>query len=147
MDEVVEVPIVLVDDDADEHFLFECILTDAELSFQLHAFVRADEALMFLKSRPATPVLVLTDLSLSGCDPIQFLNDSLDYLHGGLCGVFSGTHDTRTEQDVRAAGAGFYLAKPISWQALQAVVDPVPGLTLDIGADGKRRLVSLGSNT
>jgi DNA-binding NtrC family response regulator len=142
MEQAMEVPIVLVDDDPDEHFLFECILSDAGLRFQMHAFIRVDAAMSFLESRNPSPVLVLTDLSLPGCDPIQFLKDSAMFLHGGLCGVLSGTEDARAEQEARAAGASFYLAKPISWDSLQAVVEPAPGLTLITDKEGKRRLVS-----
>ncbi|MDG1416274.1 MAG: response regulator [Maricaulis sp.] len=142
MEQTPEVPIVLVDDDPDEHFLFECFLADAGFVVQMHPFIRVDAALAFLNSRAPTPVLVLTDLSLPGCDPIQFLEESAKLLHGGLCGVFSGTQDAVSEAEARAAGASFYLKKPISWEAFLSVIEPAASITMIADNQGKHRLIS-----
>ncbi len=114
MSHVRPVPIILVDDDPDEHFLFKADLEDAGVDFEFHAFTRPEDAMEHLQSRDAGPVLVLCDLSLAGGDALAFIGDTQTVLGGGAIGVYSGARNPEMEEKCRAAGATFYIVKPVS---------------------------------
>lgn len=137
------VPIILVDDDPDEHFLFQADLGDAGLEMDFHAFTRGDAALDFLEGRgPAGPVLVLTDLSIPGGDAADFIRKAVPHLDGGSIGVFSGAKNPDVEAECRNAGSSFYIVKPIQLDKIEDIVADLPGMRIQPGEAGKVRLVS-----
>ena len=143
MAETRPVPIILVDDDPDEHFLFQADLGDAGLDMDFRAFTRGDDALDFLQTRSADgPVLVLTDLSIPGGDPVDFIRKAVPLLGGGNIGVFSGAKNPDTEVDCRDAGASFYIVKPIELDKIKAAVADFPGMQIIAAGNGKIKLVA-----
>jgi len=108
------IPVILVDDDPDEHFLFRADLEDAGIDFAFEAFTRPEEALDHLRSLGGAPVLVLCDLSLAGSDALAFIRDSGPHLGGGTIGVYSGARNPEMEEKCRAVGSTFYIVKPVS---------------------------------
>ncbi|WP_291842299.1 response regulator [Maricaulis sp.] len=114
MTEAKPVPVILVDDDPDEHFLFKADLEDAGIDFEFNGFTRPEDAMGHLRARAGEPVLVLCDLSLAGSDALAFIGDTQPFLGGGAIGVYSGARNPEIEEKCRAAGATFYIVKPVS---------------------------------
>lgn len=108
------VPVILVDDDPDEHFLFKADLEDAGVVFEFHGFTRPEDAMDHLRAQDGGPVLVLCDLSLAGGDALAFIGDTQPFLGGGSIGVYSGAKNPEMEEKCRQAGATFYIVKPVS---------------------------------
>lgn len=137
------VPIILIDDDPDEHFLFQADLEDAGLDMTFEAFTIGDDALDYLKQRDsAGPVLVLTDLSIPGGDPVEFIRQALPRLNAGAIGVYSGAKNPDMEAECREAGASFYIVKPVTLDKLVDVVADLGGLSVSKTADGKTRIIA-----
>ncbi|WP_323763103.1 response regulator [Maricaulis sp.] len=108
------IPVILVDDDPDEHFLFREDLEDAGIDFAFHGFARPDDALEHLRSMDGAPALVLCDLSLAGGDALAFIRDAGPCLGAGTIGVYSGARNPEMEEKCRAVGSTFYIVKPVS---------------------------------
>ncbi|MHA6289123.1 response regulator [Maricaulis sp. CAU 1757] len=142
MTQSAEVPVILVDDDPDEHFLFEADLEDAGMGLQMHAFTQTEPALAHLQQHQGEPALVLTDLGLAGCDPVAFIRRASELIGVGAVGVYSGAENPEMEARCRAAGASFYIVKPVTRARLEAVVAETPGLASTTAPDGRTRLVS-----
>ncbi|WP_300529471.1 response regulator [Maricaulis sp.] len=141
MSEGQRVPIVLVDDDPDEHFLFRADLEDAGVDFDFHAFTKADEALDHLRERAGQAALVLTDLSLAADGALKLIQEAADLIPSGAIGVYSGTRNPEAEQRCRDAGARFYIVKPVTRQKLEEVVIDAPGVHAEARADGSLHIV------
>jgi len=135
------VPIILIDDDPDEHFLFRTDLEDAGFDLDFESFIHPEEALAHLFRRAGGPVLVLTDMGLAGDDPLEFIEMAGKVLHGGAIGAFSGARNPDKEAKCREAGASFYIVKPISGEKLEAAIVDTTALAIETLADGRRRLV------
>jgi DNA-binding NtrC family response regulator len=135
------VPIILIDDDPDEHFLFRTDLEDAGFSINLESFAHPEEALAHLFRRAGGPVLVLTDMGLAGDDPVEFIEMAAKVLHGGVVGAYSGARNPDIEAKCREAGASFYIVKPISGEKLEAAIAGSDAITIETLPDGQRRLV------
>jgi len=112
--DVRSVPVILVDDDPDEHFLFKADLEDAGIDFAFAAFTRPEDALDHLRSLGGAPVLVLCDLSLAGGDALAFIRETGPHLGDGAIGVYSGARNPEMEEKCRAVGSTFYIVKPVS---------------------------------
>lgn len=142
MAEARPVPIILVDDDPDEHFLFQADLEDSGLEMIFHAFTQGEAALDFLQARDgAEPCLILTDLSIPGGDPVEFIRQALPTLNGGAVGVYSGAINPDMETQCREAGATFYIVKPVTREKLEAVIDELDGLRLGTADAGKVQIL------
>ena len=137
-----KVSVVLVDDDPDEHFLFQADLEDAGIAFEFNGFTRTDAALDHLRAREASPVLVLTDLSLAGSDAIEFIAETRDWLHGGAVGVYSGACNPDTEKRCRDAGSSFFMVKPVSREKLETAIGPTGAFRLVTNGDDRIHLVA-----
>lgn len=136
------IPIILLDDDPDEHFLFSSDLEDAGFDLEIESFTRPEDAMAYLSRRAGGPVLVLTDMGLAGDDPVEFIRIASGLLHGGAIGAFSGARNPDTEARCREAGAGFYIVKPISGKKLEDAVAAASSISIDVSPDGRRRLVA-----
>ena len=135
------VPIILLDDDPDEHFLFRTDLEDAGFELDFEAFTHPDDAMAHLFRRAGGPVLVLTDMGLAGDDAVEFIRLAAALLHGGAIGAFSGARNPDTDALCREAGASFYMIKPISREKLEAVIADAPSIRIEVSPEGRRRLV------
>lgn len=137
MSEVRSVSVILVDDDPDEHFLFRADLEDAGIDFTFNGFTRPEDALKHLDGLGGGPVLVLCDLSLAGSDAIRFIADTQSRLGGGAIGVYSGARNPEMEEKCRAAGASFYIVKPVSRQKLVDALAKTGTIRLADMAEGR----------
>lgn len=135
------ISIILVDDDPDEHLLFQEDLEDAGMVFDFFAFTRADEALVHLRERESYPVLLFTDLSLAGDSALQLISDSRKYLHGGAVGCYSGTHNPELDERCQARGASFYIVKPVSHDAVLEIIADLEAITTRQDVEGRLALV------
>lgn len=135
------VSIILVDDDPDEHLLFREDLIDAGVSFEFEAFTRAEEAVAHMQSRPAGPVLVLTDLSLAGDGALELIEGCQPHLYGGAVGCYSGTHNPDMEARCSERGSSFYIVKPVTREALLRVVETLDGFGVADAPGGKISIV------
>lgn len=136
-------PVLLLDDDPDEHYLFKADLEDCGFDFEFAAFTRAADALSYLSENVHQPVLVLTDLGLGGEDALEFIASAVGALKGGAVGIYSGVHSPELDQKCKAAGASFYLVKPISAEKLEDVISTISGIAVHAVEDGRRRLVAV----
>ena len=137
MTDVKAVPVILVDDDPDEHFLFKADLEDAGIDFAFEAFTRPEEALDHLRSLDGAPVLVLCDLSLAGGDALAFIRDTGPYLGAGTIGVYSGAKNPEMEEKCRTVGSTFYIVKPVSRPKLVEALARSGKVKLAETADGR----------
>ncbi|WP_417491553.1 response regulator [Maricaulis sp.] len=135
------IPFILLDDDPDEHFLFRTDLEDAGFDLDIHCFTRPDDALGHLSAHPGGPVIVLTDIGLSGADAIDFIRRIATGIPEAVIGVYSGAQNPDTDAACRKAGASFYIVKPISGSKLEDVIAGHATLAIETLADGRRRLV------
>lgn len=135
------VPIILLDDDPDEHFLFRTDLEDAGFELELECFTHPEDVMAYLFRRAGGPVLVLTDLGLAGDDAIEFISLAAKLLHGGAIGAYSGARNPDTDDQCREAGASFYIVKPISSEKLEDAIAGTDSIKIEILPDGRRRLV------
>ena len=136
------VPIILIDDDPDEHFLFRTDLEDAGFELEFESFIHPEDAMAYLAGRAGGPVIVLTDMGLAGDDAIEFIRGAAKMLHGGAIGAYSGARNPDTEVKCRHAGASFYIVKPITGEKLQAVIGLTDAISIEVAPDGSRRLVA-----
>lgn len=136
-----DVAIILLDDDADEHFLFETDLEDAGFQLNFKGFTRSDDALEFLSQGEAGPVLALTDLGLGSDDAVAFIRQASSLLGGGAIGVYSGARNPDTERVCREAGASFYALKPITPAALEAAIADIDSIVIETTPEGRFRLI------
>ena len=137
MSDVRPVPVILVDDDPDEHFLFKADLEDAGVDFEFNGFTRPEDALEHLRARDSGPVFVLCDLSLAGGDALAFIGDTQTELGGGAIGVYSGARNPEMEEKCRAAGATFYIVKPVSREKLVEALAKTGTMMLAETQDGR----------
>lgn len=135
------VPIILVDDDPDEHFLFRTDLEDAGFDLDLESFAHPEDALARLHRRAGGPVLVLTDMGLAGDDPVEFIELAAKVLHGGAIGAYSGARNPDMEAKCREVGASFYIVKPISGEKLAAALAATDAISIETLPDRRKRLV------
>jgi CheY-like chemotaxis protein len=133
------VQMLLLDDDPDEHFLFRADLEDAGVELDLVSFTHIDQAIAHLESRPAGPILVFSDLNLGAATAVDFTKLAFPLLQGGAIGVYSGTANPEAEAECRAAGASFYVVKPVTRDKLVTVIAALDGFqSVEVGDGGVR---------
>lgn len=135
------VPVILLDDDPDEHFLFRTDLEDEGYDLELECFTHPEDVMACLFRRAGGPVLVLTDLGLAGDDAVEFIGLAAKLLQGGAIGAYSGARNPDREAQCREAGASFYIVKPISHEKLDDAIAATESITIETLPDGRRRLV------
>ncbi|GAB3334222.1 hypothetical protein GCM10027299_42350 [Larkinella ripae] len=64
-------PLVYIDDDEDNLFIFEQIIQELGLANQLRLFLRTAEFLTYLQATDEKPLLILCDLNMMGIDGIE----------------------------------------------------------------------------
>lgn len=64
-------PLVYIDDDDDDRFLFDEAIRGLGFSNQIHYFASGQEALTYLKSTQEQPLLILCDLNMPVMDGLE----------------------------------------------------------------------------
>jgi DNA-binding NtrC family response regulator len=67
--------IVLIDDDKDEHEIFQIALAQVDPSVQCTYFDSAEDALNILTDAPTLPEYIFLDLNMPGMNGIKFLEE------------------------------------------------------------------------
>ena len=65
-------PIIILDDDAEDHQLFEDVLRDLEVENEILWFKETKEAIHFLRNSPIQPFIIFSDVNLPGLNGIEF---------------------------------------------------------------------------
>jgi CheY-like chemotaxis protein len=75
-------PLLIIEDDEDDVELFRDILKDFQLSNKVMFFLKADEALHFLRTSDESPFLIISDVNLPGMNGLDLKKqiDSDPYL-------------------------------------------------------------------
>ena len=125
------VSVILVDDDPDEHFLFQADLEDAGVRFSFAAFTRPEDALVHLRDNGDGPAVVFTDLSLAGANALDFIASVQPLLGGGAVGVYSGARNPEMEAKCRDAGSSFYIVKPVTRENFSGMIAGLGAVCLE----------------
>ncbi|GAB3920151.1 response regulator [Larkinella terrae] len=64
-------PLVYIDDDEDNHFIFERIINELNLTNQLRLFQEGEEFLSYLQATREKPLLILCDLNMGGMSGLE----------------------------------------------------------------------------
>ena len=121
-------PVLHIDDDANDRELFLTAALEAEVPFQVHSLSDAAQAIAFLsgadiyadRRRFPLPRLIVLDLKMpgsSGIDVLRWVRSEPDLCRVPII-VLSGSE---SEEDMRlayACGANAYLIKPLGFAAL-----------------------------
>jgi CheY-like chemotaxis protein len=118
--------ILLVDDDPDEHLLFEDALKELSGAPRL-AYARDGQQLMqFLNTEKAElPAIIFLDLNMprmNGFECLQEIRKSLK-LNRIPVVIFSTTSQTQTIDKVYEQGANYYIRKPNTFAMLKEVIE------------------------
>lgn len=118
--------ILLVDDDPDEHLLFEDALKELSGAPRL-AYARDGQQLMqFLNTEKAElPAIIFLDLNMprmNGFECLQEIRKSLKLKRIPVV-IFSTTSQTQTIDKVYEQGANYYIRKPNTFAMLKEVIE------------------------
>lgn len=75
-------PIIIVDDDLDDHYIFGEVITKMQLRNQIKAFTASTDALSYLRTTTDSPVIILCDINMPEMDGFELrrkINED-DYL-------------------------------------------------------------------
>ena len=117
--------VYLVDDDGEDHEIFEMALEETSLGVQFKSFYSGPELIAYLNSgqtpQDQSGLLIFTDLNMplmNGFELISNLN-SLGHLSAGYkIVVYSTNANDEYKKQAKNLGASLYLIKPISFKAL-----------------------------
>lgn len=117
---------MLVDDDPDEHLLFEDALKELRGAPRL-AYARDGQQLMqFLNDEKAgLPAIIFLDLNMprmNGFECLQEIRKSLKLKRIPVV-IFSTTSQTQTIDKVYEQGANYYIRKPNTFAMLKEVIE------------------------
>jgi CheY-like chemotaxis protein len=118
--------ILLVDDDPDEHLLFEDALKELSGAPRL-AYARDGQQLMqFLNTeKTELPAIIFLDLNMprmNGFECLQEIRKSLKLKRIPVV-IFSTTSQTQTIDRVYEQGANYYIRKPNTFAMLKEVIE------------------------
>src|SRR6187402_3045725 len=65
-------PIIVLEDDADDHDILEAVLEDLNITNKIVWFTRADEAFDYLNSTSDQPFIIFSDVNLPGQNGLEF---------------------------------------------------------------------------
>ena len=133
--------IVYLEDSDDEVFLTRIVFDRQDVRSELVHYARFDALERDLEAGTLTGLaacLVVVDLNLkltNGTDAVRRLR-AMPAADAAVIGVCTGSEDPADRRDALAAGADFFVAKPLDADCLARVCAAVPGLELVRGADG-----------
>lgn len=64
-------PIVIVDDDLDDHYIFSEVIEKMQLKNKIKAFTGSSDALSYLKATTDSPVIILCDINMPEMDGFE----------------------------------------------------------------------------
>jgi CheY-like chemotaxis protein len=123
-----QMKIALVDDDHEDIALFEEAFKMVESKNSLHSFSSAEEFFSFISLKDGTiPDLIFLDLNMPKINGIEMLKMIRDDTR--LKNVSIAIYSTSSSQDnietTLNLGANIYITKPVSFQALKAIIAKV----------------------
>jgi CheY-like chemotaxis protein len=136
--------VVVIDDNRDDLVLMRLALRRAGLALDFEAFRTGDAFLSAMAARgeagAAPPDLALVDLNLPmtrGADVIRRTRTA-PWGRAMTLGVCSGSTDPADRAECAAAGAAFFVSKPVTGETIAAIARAAPAF--DLGPDGGGRL-------
>jgi CheY-like chemotaxis protein len=131
------VPVLHVEDDANDRDLLQTAVVEAEVPFQVHTASDAGQAIAFLsgrgvyadRSRFPLPSVILLDIKMRGSTGLEVLNwvRARPELSRVPIIVLSGSESEEDMRTAYASGANGYLVKPLGFNAL---VEMIKGINL-----------------
>ena len=116
-------PIVYIDDDEDNQFLFEQAARELALPNKIHFFFSGEEALTYLKTTDESPLLILSDLNMpgmSGTEIHEEINASPDLKQKSIPFIFytMEASPTQIKELYKGTVQGLYV-KPLEFTDLK----------------------------
>ena len=114
----------LVDDDADDRYVFIYALQNVDASINVETAVDGIDALQKLAENKATPQLIFLDLNMPRMNGKSFLKEikSLQALHSIPVIVYSTSSNPADIEETKALGAKDFITKPNSYNELCEVL-------------------------
>jgi CheY-like chemotaxis protein len=119
-------PILLIDDDEEDHFILQDVLRSLNVKNYLHTFMRSQDAIDYLRSSNVSPFLILCDINMpriGGLDLRHIINQDKALAEKCIPFIFLST--AASEEDVRRAYQltvqGFFI-KNFTFQELRETI-------------------------
>lgn len=126
MSELFEV--ILVDDDADDRFLFQEAFEELKVATDLRLFSDGQEFIDHLESGlEKLPQLIFLDLNMpikNGIECLRFIRKS-DVLNEIFVAIYSTSSAEKDVEDTFINGANIYIKKPNEYNLLMRLIDKV----------------------
>ncbi|MDF2191570.1 response regulator [Paraflavitalea sp. CAU 1676] len=110
----------LVDDDADEQWIFNTALNAVDPTIELSRAANGQDAIRQLASSPSQPDVIFLDLNMPVMNGLECLRQLKS--NPGLSGIptimYSTTADPQTISQSRAMGAEDFITKPYNFEEL-----------------------------
>lgn len=124
-------PIVYIDDDEDNQFLFEQAVKELALPNRIRFFLSGEEALDYLKTTDENPLLILSDLNMpgmSGTELHQEINASSDLKQKSIPFIFytMEASPSQVKELYKETVQGFYI-KPLEFTDLKRQITLIVG--------------------
>ncbi|HEY3401824.1 MAG TPA: response regulator [Ohtaekwangia sp.] len=119
--------VILIDDDLDDHEIFDIALKDADPSATCTYFVSAKEALDKIELLKPAPDYIFLDLNMPGVSGIQFLEiiKKKNAIAGIPVVVYSTSILPLHRQQITTLGAFDYFTKPSSHGELTRILKKI----------------------
>ena len=141
--------LVYLEDSEDEVFLTRIVFERERVAVPLVHYPRFDALERDLEPGELAALddaLVLVDLNLKltdGTDAVRRLRE-MPAARGAVIGVCTGSEDPADRRDALAAGADFFVGKPLDTACLERICTAVDGLETVRGPDGGLGLARRG---
>ena len=112
-----EDPIIIVDDDTDDHFIFQEIAERLQLQNEIRFFRNASEALEYLRTTSEKPFIIFCDINMPAISGLQFrktINDEEHLRRKSIPFVFFSTSAGKEQVSLAydLTVQGFFLKAP-----------------------------------
>ena len=119
-----EAPILIVDDDEDDHSLITDVCGELGITNPIAFFSQAEKALSYLKESDKTPFLILCDVNLPGMDGFEFRkqiieNENIKYKSIPFI-FWSGKASKRQIQKAYDLSSHGFFIKDLDFKSLKA---------------------------
>lgn len=123
-----QMKIALVDDDHEDRALFEEAFDLVESEHSLSMFSSADEFFACIRNKKAqVPDLIFLDLNMpkiNGIEMLKMIRDN-ERLKNVSVAIYSTSSSQDNIETTLSLGANIYITKPVSFQALKAIISKV----------------------